>query len=245
MKAFKILIITFFLPTILLGQIIKEKKFYDSKLQECDSNLATSTVIFYYNSSSSKSGYSKTYNSFGTVTVFREFSDLDDKIQEGKSILYYDNGQTKSICEIKNGKLQGDLVTYYLSGTIRRKDFYSNDELIKGNCYTESGLDTTYFEYEIMPQFPGGEREMYNFISRNIVYPKKAIRKGIKGRVFTKFIIDDNGYVKDAEISRSLHPLLDKAALDVINKMPKWQPGIQDGDPVNVTFYVPIKFTIN
>lgn len=97
---------------------------------------------------------------------------------------------------------------------------------------------------EIMPEFPGGEVEMMNFIAQNIKYPKQARAKGIEGTVVVNFIIEKDGSIEDVSIFRSAHVLLDAEALRVIYEMPKWRPGIQDGVAVRVSYNLPIRFVL-
>ena len=102
-----------------------------------------------------------------------------------------------------------------------------------------------FFIVEEMPEFPGGEEALHNFVSSNVKYPDEAKEKGIQGRVFVAFTISDNGKVVDAKVVRGVDPSLDKEALRVINAMPAWKPGKQRGVPVNVQFTVPINFALN
>jgi len=97
---------------------------------------------------------------------------------------------------------------------------------------------------ERMPEFPGGNNKIGSYISQNIVYPQAAIDSNIQGKVITRFIVDSSGKVTDPEIVKSVHPLLDSAAIDVIEKMPEWKPGEDNGRKVHVFFTLPITFHI-
>lgn len=97
---------------------------------------------------------------------------------------------------------------------------------------------------EEMPQFPGGDEEMRNFISTNTIYPEIAKKNGIQGRVYVKYVINTKGKVTDAKVIRGVHKELDTEALRVINSMPDWKPGMQIGVAVNVEFTVPVNFVL-
>ena len=97
---------------------------------------------------------------------------------------------------------------------------------------------------EIMPEFPGGEEALMDFIRQETRYPKAARDKGIQGRVFVQFVIDTAGQVIEARILRGVHALLDEEALRVINAMPDWSPGTQRGKPVRVSYNLPINFQL-
>jgi len=95
-----------------------------------------------------------------------------------------------------------------------------------------------------MPKFPGGHLEIQKFLARNTVYPKEAQEKGEQGRVFVSFIVSKDGMVSDPKIVRGVSPSLDKEAIRVVNSMPQWEAGKQDGKPVNVIYTVPINFKL-
>jgi len=104
----------------------------------------------------------------------------------------------------------------------------------------------TYF-VEIMPTFNGGNPkvEFYKYILRNLRYPEVAAQNNISGRVIVKFVINSSGELVEAHVIRSVHPDLDNEALRVINSSPRWEPGIQSGRRVSVTFVFPISFVLN
>jgi len=98
---------------------------------------------------------------------------------------------------------------------------------------------------ETMPSFAGGDTALMNFLSGNIIYPKKKKKKGIQGRVIVQFEVDIDGSIKNIEVVRSISPELDAEAIRVIKKMPKWIPGKQRGKPVKVKYTLPINFKLS
>ena len=97
---------------------------------------------------------------------------------------------------------------------------------------------------ETMPQFPGGDAALLQFLAKSIKYPVIAQENGIQGRVICAFVVNRDGSIVDAEVLRGVDPSLDKEALRVINTMPKWSPGKQRGKPVRVKYTVPITFRL-
>jgi len=93
-----------------------------------------------------------------------------------------------------------------------------------------------------MPQFPGGEREMFNYLSQNLKYPDEAQKQKIQGMVVVSFVVKASGEITDATILRSLESSCDEEAIRVVNAMPRWIPGKQNGEAVNVEFKLPITF---
>ena len=97
---------------------------------------------------------------------------------------------------------------------------------------------------EQMPQYPGGEKEMMAYLSKNIKYPVIAQEQGIQGTVVLRFVVGKNGEVTDVTVMRSLDPSCDKEAQRVVKSMPKWVPGKQNGNPVLVYYTLPVRFRL-
>ena len=97
---------------------------------------------------------------------------------------------------------------------------------------------------EDMPEFPGGMAEMMQWLSQNIQYPKEAVDGHIEGRVMVSFVVEKDGSISNAEVKRSIHELLDKEAIRVVSAMPKWKPGMENGQPVRARFNIPVTFKI-
>ena len=97
---------------------------------------------------------------------------------------------------------------------------------------------------EKMPQFPGGEKAINEFISKTLQYPVIAQENGIQGKVVCSFIINQDGSVTDAEVVSGVDPSLDREALCIVSAMPKWTPGTQRGKAVRVKYTMPVTFTL-
>ncbi len=97
---------------------------------------------------------------------------------------------------------------------------------------------------EVMPEFPGGQRALIDFLSKNVKYPLLARENGITGKVFVSFVIDETGNILNVELIRGVDPSLDKEAIRVVASMPRWQPGMQAGKWVKVKYSVPINFQL-
>lgn len=93
-------------------------------------------------------------------------------------------------------------------------------------------------------EFPGGERALYNFISSHVQYPIIAQENGIQGKVYVRFVVDENGNVNDTEIIRPVDPSLDAEALRVIGSLPQFKPGVQAGRNVKVYYTAVINFVL-
>ncbi len=108
----------------------------------------------------------------------------------------------------------------------------------------EESAQTIFTVVEKMPEFPGGQGALLQYLAKSIKYPVIAQENGIQGRVSCSFVVNKDGSIVDAEVIRGVDPSLDKEALRVINSMPKWKPGEQRGKPVRVKYTVPVTFRL-
>ena len=102
----------------------------------------------------------------------------------------------------------------------------------------------TFSVVEQMPEYPGGMRAGLEFMARNLRYPAKAQEAGKQGRVIVQFVVRKDGSLSDFKVLRPVDPWLDAEAIRVISTMPKWKPGMQDGNPVSVKFTLPVTFML-
>lgn len=96
---------------------------------------------------------------------------------------------------------------------------------------------------EMFPQFPGGHIALFEYLSKNIKFPKEKEKEDVKVRVVTTFTVEKDGSITHAKIVRSQGEAFDNEALRVINGMPKWIPGMQNGKAVSVKYLLPITFS--
>ena len=94
------------------------------------------------------------------------------------------------------------------------------------------------------PQFPGGMAGMMQYLSSNIRYPEDAREAGTQGRVIVSFVVEKDGSISNARVTKPTYSSLDDEALRVISAMPKWMPGKQNGEAVRVKYSVPVSFRL-
>jgi TonB family protein len=161
----------------------------------------------------------------------------------GKFREWFPSGQLKKEGTYTFYQLQDTLKTYYLTGVLRRQDVYEKDSLISGHCYAKDSSEIAYFPYEQMPEFEGGQKEMFQFLMKNVKYPKDARENGVEGTVYVGFVVSKTGEIEDVKIRRGFK-LLNEEAIRVVKLMPKWKAGKQDGELVSVSYTLPIKFKL-
>jgi TonB family protein len=102
--------------------------------------------------------------------------------------------------------------------------------------------DSVYGVVDKMPEFPGGEKELFGFMNKTIHYPAAAKKTNEQGKVIVQFVVSKSGKVEKAKILKSVSPVLDNEALRVVGLLPDWIPGEQDGKKVAVYKVVPVLF---
>lgn len=158
----------------------------------------------------------------------------DDKLEEDKQVRTQDeareNEAAAGAVDITEGT--NDLNKIEVKEQVIAEPVVQNDEPV------------SMAMVEQKPSFPGGDAAMYQWLSNNIVYPPAASEEGVSGRVVVEFVVDKDGSITRARVVRQRHPALDREALRVVNSMPKWIPGRNNGQPVKVTYTLPVTFRL-
>ena len=134
---------------------------------------------------------------------------------------------------------QPPVVTKVIVKDVPDEQLAQNDQ--KGSAKEEKPLTMV----EEMPQFPGGEAALVDYVSKNLRYPAKAMENGIQGRSIIRFVVDKEGNITNVEAIRPFNETCDAEAIRVVKAMPRWKPGRQDGRNVPVFYTIPIVFKIH
>ena len=97
---------------------------------------------------------------------------------------------------------------------------------------------------DVLPQYKGGQEALFKALSENLVYPAECAEANIQGSVLVQFIVSTKGQVKDIQVIRSVHPLLDAEAVRVVRMLDGWEPAMKDGNAVSVYYNLPISFKL-
>jgi protein TonB len=108
--------------------------------------------------------------------------------------------------------------------------------------YEDSYAPFIYVEQ--MPEFPGGSKAMFEFLSKNVRYPRLAQETGIQGTVFVSFVVEPDGSITHLKVLRGIGGGCDEEALRLYSSMPRWKPGMQSGRAVRVQFSASITFRL-
>ena len=191
----------------------------------------------------------------------------------GNYVTYHRSGNKSQEGEYQIGKRTGKWRSYREDGTLSMEQSYQNGLLEGATVFVDSlgPRDTLFYragieidaageEVELnerMPMFSGcgglpeyrqqkycADRLMLEWIYANIRYPKRARELGVEGMAIVRFVIDKEGYVTDVESIYGLNEDVRNEIVDLVSHMPRWEPGMQNGEHVNVIFNLPIKFEL-
>jgi len=113
------------------------------------------------------------------------------------------------------------------------------------NAQTLENQDIAILEFaEVMPQFAGGEKALFKFISKHLVYPKEALKKKIEGTVYIKCVVHEKGTISNVTALNDLGYGMAEEAIRIVENLPLWRPGEHNNKKVNVYTTIPVRFEI-
>ena len=98
--------------------------------------------------------------------------------------------------------------------------------------------------FDIAEQMPSFKGNVNQWLSQNLTYPAVAAENGIQGRAIVNFVVEKDGSISNVQVVRSVDPALDREAVNVVKRMPKWNPGMNNGQPARVKFTLPVTFKL-
>ncbi|MRX66500.1 Signal transducer regulating beta-lactamase production, contains metallopeptidase domain [Flavobacterium resistens] len=104
----------------------------------------------------------------------------------------------------------------------------------------EKETTATINDVERQPEYPGGILEFYKFVGKNFKVPSEEAANKIQGKVIVEFMIETDGSLSEFQVVKDLGFGIGDEAIRVLKLSPKWNPGIQKGQPVRVLYTLPI-----
>ena len=196
---------------------------------------------------------------FTAVYSFGQTVSNVDAYQEGKNIIItFDTNKKGCVdsvyCSTDGGrtwgtalrKVTGDVYQLMQAGSHRIVwDVLAERENLRGDNICFKVLHDTlkvFVSVEQMPEFPGGDAALMKYLQGHLNYPEKALKKNKQGKCIVQFVVTKTGNVGEVKVVRSVYPDLDNEAQRVVSNLPRFTPGKQNGQPVNVWYTVPITF---
>jgi TonB family protein len=198
----------------------------------------------------------------GNLSAAGSYFNSEIKKDEGNIEAYFGRGvvhlamnDTMGACRDWSAVLAlGDTATYKLLEAHCHGNMVIEDDVIPKSKYKQmfsmerkdgkvlSDATKARTIVEVMPQFPGGDAALLKYLSANVKVPEGAKQKNIHGTVYVNFVITSKGSIQYPYVVRGLGGGCNEEAIRVIKKMPKWNPGKQNGKNVLVRYNLPIKF---
>ncbi len=232
------------LTTLSYGQ---DTTYYDQNDKKVSTLSEASTYVVSRRDESEKDRTKRTaYFKSGQIESERNYlTRIKGEVLDGKVKEWYEGGQLRREFDYTDGLLNGHLVTFWENGQLKRRDAFERGKLINGECFNAKGKKVGYYYYETMPEFRGGIKALQGFIAGELKYPSWSASRGIGGRVILSFVVGSDGRLHDVKVIKGVNEELDEEAVRMIKRMPKWKPGTQDGNAVNVKYSLPVAFSIS
>lgn len=150
-------------------------------------------------------------------------------------------------CKHSGKEAQDNLPVEETETVIDREEITADGEIVEIEAVEEPEEPgrLSYSDIEVKPVFQDGdEKSFQKWIADNVQYPSQASDSGQEGTVVAQFTVDREGRITDVKVLRSVSPALDAEAVRVIESAPSWTPGSHDGEAVDVSYVLPVKFEI-
>ncbi|WP_394995799.1 energy transducer TonB [Emticicia sp.] len=109
---------------------------------------------------------------------------------------------------------------------------------------TSKNEDVVFEQVDIIPEFPGGLKEMYAYIGKNLKYPEQAVKATVIGKVIVKMIVEKDGSINSIAFLKGIGFGCDEEVERIVKAMPKWTAGMKDGKAVRTSFVLPVMFAM-
>ncbi|NOU59498.1 energy transducer TonB [Marinifilum caeruleilacunae] len=180
-------------------------------------------------------GYYRLSDSLIEHGAMQYFDDAGNEIMKG----HYDGGEqvgtwiVKNYHQVEYAELDYNFKLQYATDTVAS---HLNSEINE----SESELTT-----EKLPEFPGGQIALRNYLIDYTIFPYKCYLRGLKLEAVIQFTITKNGVVTNPVIAKSSGLVeFDKELIRMVKGMPQWQAGTQNGKAVDVQYYIPMSFSM-
>lgn len=146
---------------------------------------------------------------------------------------------------VKNGEKDGIWTGHNYIYQVKFTEEYADGKMVRGSAIDSTGGVHQYTQRFVEPQYPGGTKALFKFISSQLEYPQYARDHGKQGRVFIRFMVSKDGTISRISVDKSVHPVLDAEAMRVMALTKTWQPATYCGLPVNWSISIPVSFTLS
>lgn len=141
-----------------------------------------------------------------------------------------------------SGVKGGELVPKGTFGKVKKEGASRGVE----NGSLTGSLDVTepFVSAEIMPEPIGGMKSFVQWVATNYNFPQSAVDANAKGLIVVQFVVETDGSLSAFDVNKDMGYGTGDAAISLLKKAKKWNPGIQNGRPVRVSFTLPIRLDV-
>ncbi len=185
----------------------------------------------------------RTYWITNQIKSERSFIEKKDQlIPEGLQKFWYEGGQLYYTENFKKGKRHGDLIAFWEDGSKRRHDHFKKGKFKSGKIWNRQGEEIEHFPVMVPATFPGGQKAIAAYLKANIPPAPKSQKKGTEVRVVVSIRINKEGQVSEIDLIDKAPPWYHAVTFHALSTMPRWNPGKHMGEPVNVSYTLPVIF---
>lgn len=94
----------------------------------------------------------------------------------------------------------------------------------------------------VSPKYPGGSNSLWEYLRTARAMSPAGSYTGRVMKVVVEFVIDKDGSVKGARVTRHGNAVMDETLLQAVRNMPRWEPGKLNGKPVRMRKQVAMTF---
>lgn len=164
----------------------------------------------------------------------------NQKVTDGNGNYNIENDEFSCSGEYKNGFKNGIWIGVNHKNNFSYIEVYEEGNLISGESKERNGNINKYSSLEVRPEPPNGMRHFYDYIAKNFIIPKNAIKNNINGKLLLGFVVDKDGKITNPKVLNSLGYGIDEEGIRVLLAYGNWIPALQKGRRVNCHFTIPI-----
>lgn len=180
--------------------------------------------------------------------LWKEGKYLNGKLDGLYKSYHYENGSLQSEGKYTQGKMEGIWNYFDTEGRIISKSIFKNGEIEKTVTFDKLGNQLEQIRDSLnfieKPEFEGGEKGLLTYVYSKVRYPSIARENDIEGNAIVRFVVGKDGLVKDVVVLRGLCNDISTHLNQLVSSMPAWKPGTKKGEPVNVTYTLPVRFKL-
>lgn len=191
--------------------------------------------------------YSQKGDSVVYIKIVRDSAGKNLVINGNGRAVYYDSDfrYVREEGNVKDGRPDGNWSGVLIDkDTLTYKEAYAEGKMLSGESTDGKGNVYHYTISEVAPGYAGGLNTFYKGIAQKLRYPANLVNQRVQGVVQVSFVVLDNGEIGDVQVMNKVHPEMAAEAIRVIRTSKRWEPGIQKGRKVNVSYTSPIYFTL-